>query len=179
MIMEGAYTTLRLSGGEQQAKLRTNPCRSPRISKADMFWRCLMKHEGLTIIKNPTLTTCGTCCMCAATFTLDGPSVLGRSCLATGAAVGWTVTKDRTPDRRREKTSDEESSKLKLHCPLSSSSEHRSLLVKTFPDYMSLYHTVVGQKLERYTFAGAQILIDENLQLSIRFNQTSLWKMRC
>lgn len=35
--------------------------------------------------------------MCAAMFTLDGPRVLGSSCLATGAAVGWTVTRDKTP----------------------------------------------------------------------------------
>lgn len=67
-----------------------------------------------------SLTMCGTCCMCAVTFTLDGPKVLGSSCLATGAAVGCTVTKDRTPKRRHEKASNEESSSPKLHCPLSS-----------------------------------------------------------
>lgn len=48
------------------------------------------------------LTMCGTCCTCAATFTFDGPRVLGSSCLAT--AADWTVTKLKTSNRRHEKT---------------------------------------------------------------------------
>lgn len=45
---------------------------------------------------------CGTCCTCAATFTFDGPRVLGSSCLAT--AADWTVTKLKTSKKRQEKT---------------------------------------------------------------------------
>lgn len=71
---------------------------------------------------------CGTFCMCAATFTLDGPRVLGSSCLATGAAVGWTVTKDRTPYRRHEKIINEGSFWMKHHCPLLSTYQQTALL---------------------------------------------------
>lgn len=46
------------------------------------------------------LTMCGTCCTCAAMFTFEGPRVLGSSCLATGAAAGWTVTKLKTSEDR-------------------------------------------------------------------------------
>lgn len=74
------------------------------------------KHENPTLQKyaewwlcDASLTMCGICCMCAVMFTLDGPRVLGSSCLATVVAVGWTVTKDRTPDRGHEKTRDEQS----------------------------------------------------------------------
>lgn len=65
-----------------------------------------------------SLTMCGTCCMCAATFTLDGPRVLGRSCLATGATVGWTVTKDRTPNRRQKTLEDPYRVQLLIGTPL-------------------------------------------------------------
>lgn len=62
------------------------------------------------------LTMCGTCCTCAAMFTFDGPRVLGSSCLATGAAAGWTVTKLKTSKRRRERTEP----LTTRRCPLSS-----------------------------------------------------------
>lgn len=64
-----------------------------------------LRNTKIASLHTHALTMCGTCCMCAATFTLDGPRVLGRSCL--GAAVGWTVTKDRTPRMRHEESSNE------------------------------------------------------------------------
>lgn len=67
----------------------------------------IMKPWSVVVVCGASLTMCGTCCMCAAMFTLDGPRVLGSSCLATGRDVDWTVTKDRTPNGRREKSSNE------------------------------------------------------------------------
>lgn len=89
MIMGGAYNTKRQSRGEQQEET----CSKASVTlthtlRLTICWKSENKWD---------LTMCGRCCICAATFTFEGPSVLGSSCLATGAAVGWTVTKDRTP----------------------------------------------------------------------------------
>lgn len=67
-----------------------------KAQKSDYTLYCVV------VVCGASLTMCG---ICAAMFTLDGPRVLGRSCLATGTAVGWTVTKERTPNRGHEESS--------------------------------------------------------------------------
>lgn len=73
------------------------------------------------------LTMWGTCGMCAAMFTFDGPRVLGSSCLATGAATGWTVTKLKTSNRREDTTRDLNDTPLPPVVPLQ---PYRCLLMR-------------------------------------------------
>lgn len=109
----------------------------------------------------------GTCCMCAAMFTFDGPRVLGSSCLATGAATGWTVTKLKTSNRREDTARALNDTPLP---PVVPPQPYRCLL-------MGQLH-LLDNSFKNRTFARAHILINKNLQLSVCFDQTSLSSRR-
>lgn len=115
-----------------------------------------------------SLTMCGTCCMCAAMFTFDGPRVLGSSCLPPGAVAGWTATKLKTSRRRQEDT------RALSDTPLPS-------VVQPLPYRGGFaqgdgWNTQLEEDPLLYngTFAGAHVLVNENLQLPVGLNQTGL-----
>lgn len=107
---------------------------------------------------------CGTCCTCAATFTFDGPRVLGSSCLAT--AADWTVTKLKTSNRIQEKT------RALTDTPMDSFVHPQTY--RCSPVGQVGHCGVEKPFLPNNTFARAHVLINENLQLPVCFNQTSL-----